>query len=423
MAIGKIDKNKIIRAGQGTFAQYNALSAEDKLNKIWFDIEKNQIYLNNKTYTEVAEVTNTLLSDDTKDLITFNNTGLTGGNIENAVAVSSTEIIFSTTNRIYSLDVIDNTVTEIYALINIHELVNHLAYDSVNDMVYVCFTGSKIMEFSLKTREIRIWDTPNTVELCLITPDNRPWFVGYGLMTFDNTGGNVTIKQVLTGTLPIFMTGVVVDDVLCLGGINGLHVYNTTAKNLVLVNAEPQVLSSFKDKNNNAYFLGAGLFRFHPGALASYKKIDSADYACGCCDNKNNIYFCSGNNAGIKQYVFSGGQYQLTSTNITTGNFENCGLNANGDVVYFLGSEQGILKRLANETEIKPTNITSGIFNSICNNQLTYFFGNDFKIHHTDFSIIPQGRVKGSWVPLNNTFYDKATIDKKLDEIKKLINP
>lgn len=422
MAIGKIDKNKIIRAGQGTFAQYNALSAEDKLNKIWFDTEKNQIYLNNKTYTEVAEVTNTLLSDDTKDLIVFNNTGLTG-NIENAVTISSTEIIFSTTSGIYSLNVIDNTVTEIYALINIHELVNHLAYDSVNDMVYVCFTGSKVMELKPKTYEIKIWDTPNTVELCLITPDNRPWFVGYGLMTFDNTDGNVTIKQLLTGTLPIFMTGVVVDDVLCLGGISGLHVYNPTAKILQLVNAEPQVLTSFKDKNGNAYFLGAGLFRFHPGALQSYKKIDSADYACGCCDNKNNIYFCSGNNAGIKQYVFSGGQYQLTSTNITAGTFEDCGLNANGDVVYFLGSGQGILKRLAGEIEIKPTNIVSGNINILCNNQRTYFFGDDSKIYHTETSIIPQGRVKGSWVPLNNIFYDKATIDEKLDEIKKLINP
>lgn len=422
MAIGKIDKNKIIRAGQGTFAQYNALSAEDKLNKIWFDTEKNQIYLNNKTYTEVAEVTNTLLSDDTKDLIVFNNTGLIG-NIENAVAISSTEIIFSATSGIYSLNVIDNIITEIYALINIRQNVNHLAYDSENDIVYACLSGSKVMEIKPKTYEIKIWDTPNTVELCLITSDNRPWFVGYGLMTFDNTGGNVSIKQVLTGTLPIFMTGVVVDDVLCLGGINGLHVYNSTAKNLVLVNAEPQVLSSFKDKNGNAYFLGAGLFRFHPGALASYTKIDSADYMCGCCDINNNIYFCSGNNAGIKQYVFSGGKYQLTSTNITTGTFEGCGLNANGDVVYFLGSGQGILKRLADETEIKPTNVVSGNINILCNNQRTYFFGDDSKIYYTETSIIPQGRVKGSWVPLNSVFYDKATIDKKLDEIKKLINP
>lgn len=423
MAIGKIDKNKIIRAGQGTFAQYNALSADDKLNKIWFDTEKNQIYLNDKVYADVSDATNTLLSDDTKDLIKLDTTGFIG-NIEHAVVVSSTEIIFSTANgAIYSFNITDNKITKIYDLINIRQNVNHLTYDSENDIVYVCFTGSKLMEFRLKTREFTLWDTPNTVELCLITPDNRPWFVGYGLMTFDNTDGNVTIKQVLTGTLPIFMTGVVVDDVLCLGGINGLHVYNTTAKNLVLVNAEPQVLSSFKDKNNNAYFLGAGLFCFHPGTLQSYKKIDSADYMCGCCDINNNIYFCSGNNMGIKQYEFSGVQYQLTSTNITTGNFENCGLNANGDVVYFLGSGQGILKRLANETEIKPTNITSGIFNSICNNQLTYFFGNDFKIHHTDFSIIPQGRIKGSWVPLNNMFYDKATIDAKLNELRQLINP
>lgn len=422
MAIGKIDKNKIIRAGQGTFAQYNALSAEDKLNKIWFDTEKNQIYLNNKTYTEVAEVTNTLLSDDTKDLIVFNNTGLTG-NIENAVAISSTEIIFSTTSGIYSLNVIDNTVTEIYALINISQNVNHLAYDSENAVVYACLSGSKVMGIKPKTYEIKIWDTPNTVELCLITPDNRPWFVGYGLMTFDNTGGNVTIKQLLTGTLPIFMTGVVVDDTLCLGGIGGLHVYNTTSKFLQIVNAEPQVLSSFKDNNGNAYFLGAGLFRFHPGTLQSYQKIDSADYMCGCCDVNNNIYFCSGNNEGIKQYVFSSGKYQLTSTNITTGTFEGCGLNANGDVVYFLGSGQGILKRLADETEIKQTNIVSGNINILCNNQRTYFFGDDAKIYHTETSIIPQGRVKGSWVPLNDIYYDKSTIDKKLDEIKKLINP